>query len=397
MDEEKRAKIQHLRMRGAIIKLDRENHVPFGIRALQSGMEIDGIWVSTSKTPIPESLKQLRDSEHSSDSSFASTDEGRPLSPGELSPPRISFSGPLQSAFLPSRVSVEPRKESEAFRPSTFKTLSRDFASAYKPKRSSHLRFSSSGDNQVNQDTLSQLEGVVPTLPEKAHHEYSLYEQAAVLDSSSDAAADNERSSASDPDSSLTGKEVIVESYQLIRGTSSGATSKRSRRSRSRGAHDSDDSTTRFRLPSGGGYFSVGPDTPPRAKLIPFATSDASPTLGSITTRGTHRLPTDEIEALGETQWPLLSEKPLRSQTEPIFTPGTLHVNKTARKINSGFELLPAGTFDLTTNPSRRNPVGTIAPAEPVDGEERRRSKKLQKRERDSITGKRISTMFGKF
>jgi hypothetical protein len=397
VDEEKRVKIQELRMSGVIIKLDRENHLPFGVRALQSGVEIDGIWVSTSKTPIPESLQQLGDSAHSSDSSFVSNDEGRPFSPGELSPPRISFSGQLQPAFPPSRVSVEPWKTIEGFRPSNVKALSRDFASAYKPRRSSHLRFSSSGDNQVNQDTLSQLEGVAPTLPEKAHHECSPYKQAAVLDSSSDAAADNERSSGSDSDSSLSGKEVIAETHQLVRGTSSGAVSKRSHRCRGRGTHDSDDSATSIRLPSRGGYFSVARASPPRPKLNPFATPDASPTLGSIATRGTDRLPTDEIEALGEFQWPLLSKRPSGLPTEPSFTPGSLHVNKTARKINSGFELLPAGTFDLTTSPIRNNPAGAVASAESVECEERRRSKKLQKRGRDSITGKRKSTTFGKF
>lgn len=394
VDEEKRVKIQDLRMSGVIIKLDQENQVPFGVRALQSGVEIDGIWVSTSKLPIPESLRQFRNSELSSDSSFGSTDDGTPFSPEELSPPRMSFSGPLQPAFRPSPVSVETRKTFEGFRPSTFKTLSRDLASAYKPRRSSHLRFSSSGDSQVNQDTLSQLEGIAPTLPEKVHHQLSSYKQAAMLDSSSDAAADNERSSDSDSDGSPTGKEVIAETHQLVRGTSFRVVSKRSHRGRGRGSHDSDDSNASIRLPSKGDYFSVAPDSPPRPELNPFATPDASPTLGSIAMKVTHRLPTDEIEALGESQWPLLSKRQSESQAELVFTPGSLHVNKIARRINSGFELLPAGTFDLTTGPVRNNPGGIIVSAESVDDDERRRSKKLQKKGRDSITGKRLSTMF---
>jgi hypothetical protein len=394
VDEERRIKIQDLRMSGAIIKLDQENHVPFGVRALQSGLEIDGIWVSTSKTPIPESLKQLRDSEHSSDLSFGSTDEERPLPPEELSPPRIPFSGPLQPAFRPSRVSVEPLKIIEDFRPLAFKTTSQDFTSAYKPRRSSHLRFSSSGDNQVNQDTLSQLQGLAPTLPKKAHHECRPYKQATAIDSSSDAAADTECSSGSDSDSSLTGKGVIAETRQLVRGAS-GAASKRSHRGRGRVAQNSDDSTTS--MPSRGGYFSVAPDSPPRPKLNPFATPDISPTLGSIAMRGTHQPPTGEIEALGESQWPFLSGRLSGLQTDPVFKPGILHVNKTARKINSGFELLPAGTFDSTTTTVGNNPDGTIALAEPLEGDDRRRSKKLQKKRRDSITGKRISTIFGEF
>jgi hypothetical protein len=397
VDEEKRIKIQDLRTSGVIIKLDQENRVPFGVRALQSGVEIDGIWVSTSKTPISESLKQFRDSEHSSDSSFGSTDEGRSLSPGELACSSKSFTGPMQPAFRPSRVSVEPLNTIEAFRPSTLKTFSQDFASAYKPRRSSHLRFSSSGENQVNQDTLAQLEGVAPKPPETAHHEYSPYNQATAIDSSSDAAGGGGRSSSSGSGSSLTGTEVIAATGQLIRRISSGAVSKRSHRDTGRGNHNSEDSITSVRMLSGGSYFSVAPDSPPRPKLNPFATQGVSPTLGSIAIRGTHQPSTDEVEPLGETQRPLLSERPSELQTDPIFTPGSLHVNKTARKINSGFELLPAGTFDYTTGPVGNNLNGAIASVEPLEGDERRQSKKLQKRGRDSTTGKRISITFGKF
>jgi hypothetical protein len=30
---------------------------------------------------------------------------------------------------------------------------------------------------------------------------------------------------------------------------------------------------------------------------------------------------------------------------EPTFGPGDLHLNRTSRKVNNGFEILPAGTF----------------------------------------------------
>ena len=175
VDEEKRVRIQDLRMSGSIIKLDQENHIPFGVRALQSGIEIDGIWVSASNTTISESLRQLRGSEHSSDSSLGSNSDGRPLSPGELIPPRISLSGPMQPPFRASRVTADHCKALEVFRPSTLNTLSWDVASAYKPRHSSHLRFSSSGENQVHQGTLSRLEGVDQILPWQADYEHISY------------------------------------------------------------------------------------------------------------------------------------------------------------------------------------------------------------------------------
>jgi hypothetical protein len=395
-DEEKAAKIQELRISGFIVKSKRENHIPFGVRALESGVEIDGIWVSTTKTPVPESLKQLRDSDHPPES-LESINEGRPLSAEELSPPRMSFSGPLQPAFRPSRVFSSHSKSSEAFQPSETKISSRDRASAYKPKRSSHLRFSSYGDIQVNQDTLSQLEGAATLPPENFQHEQSSRRQTAE-DSSSDAAADNERSSGTESDSSLTGKGVISEIPQLVRAQSSGAGSKRSRRSKGRTNHDSDDSTSSTGLLSKGEYFRIPPGSPPQAKFNPFATPEVSPNLGSVSMRVTNRPPTDEIEALGESWRPLLSNKQPASPTEPIFKPGTLHLNKAVRKVNSGFEVLPAGTFDLSSGYSRRDSDGVTSPAESVEGINRKRStKKLQKKGHNSITRKRISGIFGKF
>jgi hypothetical protein len=394
VDEEKRVKIQELRMSGVIIKLDQENHMPFGVRALQSGIEIEGIWVSASTTPIPESLKQLRDSEQSSESSFGSNDDRRPMSHGDLTPPRISFSGPPLPAFRPNLLSLEPRMPNEAFRLANIKT-SCDLTSEYKPRRSSHLRFSSSGDNQVNPDTLAQLEGASLALLNSAHHDRRSYMQNAVVDSSSNAVADNERSSGSDSDSSLTGESRIPESRQVVRMVSFGGTSKRSNSCKGGGNEASDESIIGIRLPNKNDYFAVPPDSPPRPKNNSFATPQPSPTLELIAMGISNQPPTDEIEAFAETRWPLLSKS--SRKPEPVFTPGILHVNKTARKINSGFELLPAGTFDLTTITVKDDTNATRMSAESGDYDEMRRPKKLKKKRRDSVTGKRISTIFGNF
>ncbi|KAJ4295727.1 hypothetical protein N0V88_004429 [Collariella sp. IMI 366227] len=49
LDEEKRARVEEMRRTGLPIK--RANNIPFGVRAIQSGVEVDGIWISR-----PESL-----------------------------------------------------------------------------------------------------------------------------------------------------------------------------------------------------------------------------------------------------------------------------------------------------------------------------------------------------
>lgn len=395
-DEEKAAKIQELRLSGVIVKSKWENHIPFGVRALESGLEVDGIWVLSSKTPISESLKQLRNLDHSSDSSLESNAEGRPLSPEDLSPPRISFSGPMQIAFRPNRGISKNCRTSETLRPSDLKTSPQDRASAYKPKRSSHLRFSSYGELQVNQDTLSQLEGADIMPSENVDYDRSSRRQVAAEDSSSDAAADNERSSGTESDSSLTGKEAILETPQLVRTPSSGASSKRSRRSKGRTNHDSDDSNSSAGLLSKGEYFRIPPDLPPQLQSNPFATPKISPTLGSVAMRVTNRPPADEIEAPGESQWPLLSKKQPVPLAEPNFRSGTLHLNKSVRKVNSGFEVLPAGTFDLPNGFAGKNSDGSSGPTVAMEDNNQKRSRKLQKRGRDLNTGKRISSIFGR-
>jgi len=57
VDEEKRMRIQELRSSGQIVESRKSHDIPFGVRAIQSGITVDGIWISQSTTPIPSELK----------------------------------------------------------------------------------------------------------------------------------------------------------------------------------------------------------------------------------------------------------------------------------------------------------------------------------------------------
>src|SRR5690348_13036331 len=59
LDEEKRARVEEIRKTGLPMK--RGNQVPFGVRAIQSGVEVDGIWISR-----PASLNELGEKHASS-------------------------------------------------------------------------------------------------------------------------------------------------------------------------------------------------------------------------------------------------------------------------------------------------------------------------------------------
>ena len=49
-DEEKNARLSGVRSTG--LRVRRDNDIPFGVRAIESGIEVDGIWISRPTTPI---------------------------------------------------------------------------------------------------------------------------------------------------------------------------------------------------------------------------------------------------------------------------------------------------------------------------------------------------------
>ena len=140
--------------------------VPFGVRALESGIEVDGVWHSRSNTPAPS----LPDSPMSSASA----------SPGSVrrnsSPDRASTSSNISRLEMPLPVHGYPgaharsvqssgvvnapferglAPERNSSRPNSISPeyLNRDIPrgrQTYQPRRSSHLRFSNSqSDNSA--------------------------------------------------------------------------------------------------------------------------------------------------------------------------------------------------------------------------------------------------------
>jgi hypothetical protein len=60
LDEEKRARLTEMRRAGLSVK--RGNDIPFGVRAIQSGIEVAGIWISRPPSPNLESNARLASS-----------------------------------------------------------------------------------------------------------------------------------------------------------------------------------------------------------------------------------------------------------------------------------------------------------------------------------------------
>ena len=130
--------------------------VPFGIRAIESGIEVDGVWVSRSNTPasslhgspnlLPQDVRQDRAS--------ASWD----ITQANIPPPMHRYSEtdrPSTSPFMSH--SIHDGKESSKRThgpPPTSDHLPRGRIS-YEPRRSSHLRFSSCSSSENTEAILN--------------------------------------------------------------------------------------------------------------------------------------------------------------------------------------------------------------------------------------------------
>ena len=140
--------------------------IPFGVRALESGIEVDGIWISASNTPgssMPGSPKiaamrpQPGHSEHYPEAT-SSTSEMLRI---EVPQPVYGYPGVNASSGPPHKISTSVDRPVSSERQHNKRPFS-DYQSqgrpTYQPRRSSHLRFSNSLDPQ-NSEALSALEG----------------------------------------------------------------------------------------------------------------------------------------------------------------------------------------------------------------------------------------------
>ena len=70
-------------------------------------------------------------------------------------------------------------------------------------------------------------------------------------------------------------------------------------------------------------------------------------------------------------------------------------MNKTVRRVNSGFEVLPAGTFGVHTDFKGKGPDQEERWTRDDDPSQKRHSNKLQKKGRSSMSSRPPSSAFG--
>ncbi|RDL42085.1 uncharacterized protein BP5553_02064 [Venustampulla echinocandica] len=372
-DEEKRIRIQELRTSGQIIESRKSHDIPFGVRAIQSGIQVEGIWISTTSIPIPSEINL----ENGSGTSGTTATSGSSMS-GQAG--KTSQQG--------GRSNLKGKGSARSSIDRTFEDATGSDATgarqSYKPLRESHLRYSSYGDSQFNEETLEQLGG--NSTPKKkiyTHRPRGSRNVDREADSSS--VADNEHSSgtSSDSDATLSGNRILVGNKQY-------------QSSAARDMSHGEEATVLTKIPSGkpigeyfpfrgskGQYSSVPIDPPTLGGADPY--SDPSRTSMDCNQPRSHDTWAGEESRVSQETQPARQS---RDPSPPPFVPGELHINKSVRKVNSGFQVLPAGTFGVPAELQNVDLEGRYNPE--YDSTDRRQSK-LQKKRRSSIIGRRIS------
>ena len=139
--------------------------VPFGVRALESGIEVDGVWISGTNTPstmpgspnIAAMKPQPAHQDYSPETSSSASETSRI----EVPQPVYGYPGTNHSSGISNKISapvdrpVSSERQHKKPHPSEHQNLGRP---TYQPRRSSQLRFSNSLDAE-NSEALAALEG----------------------------------------------------------------------------------------------------------------------------------------------------------------------------------------------------------------------------------------------
>ena len=303
LDEEKRARVEEMRKTGLPIK--RTSDVPFGVRAIQSGVEVPGIWISRSLSPNGAAGAKL-----ASSSTLAGRDADSQKKAGGY--PEDEKSGLVTTVSLDRGSARQSPSNGSIFQKLTDSDSVESAQSVAAPVSQfacKAKRQSSRPIGVLNEDTLRRLEGQGPPKP--------LYDTYVPTPSRRKPRQPSQRSSASS-----SGESVASQPHSVRSASGKSYTSSRSSRlylhRNSHGPRTGHDPALRRWSEK------EGPDpfgTPARTLSGFSAFSHQTETHGS------------------------LSQSQDMSAPEPTFGPGDLRFNKTSRRVNDGFEVLPAGTF----------------------------------------------------
>jgi hypothetical protein len=366
-DEERRIAIEESRRNEQMVETRKSQDIPFGVRAIQSGIQVDGIWISKDGTPIPASLKlgHMR----KSSSKHRGSQSTSPRASIDSSPAAVNSESTRGRTIGRERESRTLLPDHRS-KPIDIQYV-RGYRPSYKPRRWSHLRYEGHGETNYNEETIDRLEGKERV---KTRRCLRKADRAPEMenDASSGAAGDNERFSGSEIDVTLASNTKAHGQHQSLPVESSGG------KSLSEIVKITSVRPLRSSLPIQSSkieYLPVPLKPSENGKLDQIAVF-LSNSDTALPFKPPYARTARELTESCESQVPLLSH----SRSPTPFIPGELHMNKSIRRVNSGFEVLPAGTFGVPSEFSGRG----------VDRDnqtgEKRQSNKLQKNIRNSTS-----------
>lgn len=299
----------------------RAGEIPFGVRAIQSGIEVEGIWISRSTSPISHLEKQKGNARATSSPTKVPEYEEKPSRKGKG---KEKYRGDDSGSLNSIQESGPSPTRNEYFESTADMTLNVEEASHMAaPKarsQATHQRVKS----LLNEETLRQLEGqtskprintYIPTSSFGAPHPRVLGRQ-------------NSHTSASSATESTLSE------------ASSGQTGPRSQYTSRNPSSSSRHYVPRQYRPGSNAISQGYPEQEARtsqgssADMPVFSTPLETPSKSSPSSRSDSRLP-------------LLSRQQGPALPGPTFGPGDIHYNRSARRVNEGFEVLPAGLLGL--------------------------------------------------
>ncbi|KAL8938008.1 MAG: hypothetical protein Q9211_003409 [Gyalolechia sp. 1 TL-2023] len=180
-------KEEALRRNPSAVSRKKGNDIPFGVRAIESGIEVDGVWISRSNTPANSNPNSVPGSPELSANNGNKAQTAPQFPRLEIPPPAVQghpLPGPRSTSSSYTRVSSNPFDRSIASErsPSSPGSAYAEYLPrgrpSYQPRRSSHLRFSNSHPTN-SAEALATLEGrqLESKAGSKSSQEYELSEQ----------------------------------------------------------------------------------------------------------------------------------------------------------------------------------------------------------------------------
>jgi len=307
IDEEKKAHLTEMRKTGLSPKSPKKSEVPFGVRALQRGIEVDGIWVSRPGTP---SRNSSRSKLHS------------------LTILEIDEKGETRTKYVSEPRSTRPHRTPSGA--ATKEGAGGSETAETRSMLSMHLP-------QISEDS---------TLPEKQRVKGRLNEEA--LRRLEGQTAKGAMMNTYIPSSGLPSPHSTVSRSHYKPSKRSSVSSTESISESSGSHHPSSSSSQRSFTGPGGAEGKPARGNPAHAYTGSGRSPPRSPKRSSTATSSTF-----QTGSSSDSHSPLLANL---TMPPPTFGAGGPHANRHARRVNPGFEVLPAGTFgpphDLSRSPS---------------------------------------------